>query len=224
MAQNPVMRGVDIERFVFFRSGYGRDPKQAYCYGRRLAGSRGISFRPLNFCYHTDGVNVWTVGGVLQGVDIGTFAVCDRGFRKLGRGERVPSGYAKDQVQVCYYGFEGRASALRAAEAATFESVGDCVFARDARRVFCRKKTLKKADPGTWRIVLGQYSRDAHRAFYDDREMPGVAPGRLSVHPLSEGWIQLAEAGGVFYRNDTVISEETYRQTVRKHNLPSKRG
>lgn len=209
-ASSPPIRGADPDTFVFYESGFAKDANWAYAYGRRLSKSNGATFRPLNYCYYTDGEQVWTIGGIVRTTRCASFRVLDRGYALMGSGRKSGQGYATDGEHVFYEGTEGKPSVLRGADPKTFVSAGDCKYGRDATKVYCRKAALKKADPKTWHQLdeFSCYSRDKDRAFYDNREMRGVNPDQLQIYV--DGVPPLARTMDKWFRCDLEITWEEF--------------
>lgn len=214
------IRGADPRTFVFYESGFAMDAKWAYQSGRRLAKSNGATFRPLNYCYYTDGQQVWTVGGVVPTTLVDAFRVLDRGYTVMGSGRKSAQGYATDGENVFYESTEGKPSILRGADPATFKSIGDCIYGRDARKVFCRKAALKKADPRTWRPLdeFSHYSRDKARVFYDNRVMPGVDPDELEV--IAHESRPLAKTKDAWFHSDREVTFDEFRKLMSSNQGP----
>jgi hypothetical protein len=135
--------------FRFYLGGFAKDAKACYSQGRNLTGANPETFRALNYCYASDGVRAWCIGGEFKDCDGATFEVLDDGDYDLGvRNLRAPYGYAKDATQVWYYSFDGKPNLVKKAEAATFRVLGN-QFAMDTPAVYAAGTTIRNADPKT---------------------------------------------------------------------------
>ena len=208
--------GAHTESFRFYLGSFGRDRKNCYSQSRRLAGGSGPTFRALNFAYATDGVSVWTKGGKVADADATSFVVCDDGMHDLGRGVRVPYGFGKDKDRVFYYDFDGKPNWVRKASPATFLSLNDGYFGKDAEFVFCGTATLPKTNVAQWRRIGGYYSRDDRRIYYFNREIREVDWASFEVVSTEKGWVQLARDKEHFYNNDRRIEAAEFEELVAK--------
>src|SRR5262245_41492649 len=146
------LAGAHAESFRFYRGSFGKDRKNCYCTSHIFAGGNGSTFRALNYTYATDGVSVWTMGGKVKDADAASFVVCDDGVCHLQPGDlRAPHGFGKDRERVYYYDYDGKPNWVRTASPATFVSLNDGYYGKDAGHVFCGRAVLPKADVVTWR-------------------------------------------------------------------------
>lgn len=175
------------ETFVYYNSLFAKDDKRCYIMYRELKGAQPDNFHVLNGCYATDYQAIWASNRRLELADGQTFEVCDDGLAKFdfdndwdwnreftdGIIKRVvltpvPAGYAKDSQQV-YYNFDGRIKIMPKADPATFVSMNDGIFAKDAHHVFHEARILPRANPAAWQKLTHGYSKDDKRIYYDNR-------------------------------------------------------
>jgi hypothetical protein len=205
---NPI-KGADAESFRCYLSGYAVDKKNCYSSGKRLKADRA-TFEVLNFTYSKDKNNVWAMGIRIPTADPKSFEVCDDGAFLLSDDDTlVWYGYGKDKNGVYYYDYDGKPTLLKKADPATFESLGDKLFGRDAQHVFINAAVLPKADPATWDVIAGGYSRDAKRVFFQKETLPAADPKRFKV--LTKGDAKLragCDHAGCFYFDMPIKREE----------------
>jgi hypothetical protein len=216
------LRGSDIETFRFYAGGFAKDARHCYCYHSRLTGANPATFRALNFTYATDGESVWTMGGKIKDAHAPSFVVCDDGAYDLGNGSRVPYGFGKDRERVFYFNFDGKANWVRKASSASFISLNDGHFGKDAQFVFCEAATLPKADVAHWQKIGGSYSRDHARVYYFSRHMRDADLSTFEVVPTGRNWMQLAKDKNHHYRNDGVVTEAEFNDDLAKCGGPTK--
>lgn len=216
----PVPRAY-AESLRFFRGSFGKDRKNCYCMNHKLAGGNGSTFRALNYTYATDGVFVWTMGGKVKEANAESFIVCDDGVHHLSGGVRVPYGFGKDKDRVFYYDFDGKPNWVRKASPATFVSLNDGHFGKDAHYVFCGIATLPKANVPQWRKIGGYYSKDDQRIYYFNRELREADYGSFEVVAMLYNWIQLAQDKTHFYNNDRIIEAAEFEQIIAKYKVGS---
>ena len=175
-----LVKGADIESFVQYEGGWGKDKNHCYSVGIRLKGADAKSFKILNLTYAKDNSNVWTLGGIIKDADVASFEICDSGKDSLGkmsdgksglRENFVAQGYGKDKKNVYYYNFDGKPHIVKTACPETFISLGDCLFGYDEKCVFSNGLKLQKSDPTTWKKFkdLYHYSKDKKNIYYFNR-------------------------------------------------------
>jgi hypothetical protein len=205
--------GADPETFRFYRGGFAKDRKNCYSGRSKLKGGNGSTFRALNFTYATDGAHVWTIAGEVKDADAASFVVCDDGVGYTSGGSRVPHGFGKDKDRVFYYDFDGKPNWVRKASPASFVSLNDGYYGKDAEYVFCGAATIPKADVEKWHRIGGHYSKDGRRVFYFNREMRGVDYDSFEVVPVPLQF-QLARDKDHLYNNDRVIDENQFNELI----------
>ena len=210
--------GADPANFEFFAGGFGRDGRHAWFLSSRLRGADGARFRALNFAWFSDGAGVWCVGGRVKDADGASFEACDAGVAWIN-GLPFPHSYGRDRERVFFYDFQGKASWVRKADPASFESLGDGAFGLDARHVFRGHAVLARADRGSWRKLGGYYSRDARRIFYDNRAIADADPESFRVVASRHGDTQLARDARTRWWNDQPVSDAYAEELWRREAL-----
>ena len=208
------VKGAQIESFRFYRNGFAKDRNHCYHLGRRLAGGNGSTFRSLNFCYVTDGVFVWTVGGKVKDADASTFAVCDDGFQDVGGGVRSAKGYAKDRNRVYYFSGYGKPNWIRKASPDSFVSLNLGYYGKDANHVFYERFTIARADVASWRMIGSDYSCDRKRVYYSGREIAGADSDSFEVVPTRWGYTRLVRDRNRYYALHTPIQADRFAELM----------
>jgi len=168
------------------------------------------SFEVLNFTYAKDKDNVWAMGIRIPTADPKTFEVCDDGAGRLSDDTLVWYGYGKDKNGVYYYDFDGKPTLLKKADPATFESLGDKLFGKDAEHVFIGEAVLPKADSKTWEVLAGAYSRDAKRVFCRKIALPGADPKRFQVLTKGDAKLRAGHDDNCWFYFDMPIKKDEY--------------
>jgi hypothetical protein len=203
----------DAHSFQFFLGGYAVDQKHCYCGAKKMKADRA-TFEVLNYTYTKDKENVWAMGVRIPTADAATFTVCDDGaYYYLSGGDPVWHGYGKDKNGVYYYDCEGKPKLLKKADPATFVSLGDKIFGKDANHVFYYTSVLPKADPATWGVIAGAYSRDAKRVFNCKDALPAaVDPQKFEVLLQGEAKFRAGHDGSHYFYFDMPITKDEYDQ------------
>lgn len=207
--RHPV-RGADPKTFRFYLGSFAKDAKHCYCQNKKLQGANPETFRALNYTYYTDGQSVWALGGKLEDCDAATFQVCDDGIeaQSLVPDQPLMYGYGKDKDRVYYYDFSGKPKWVRKAAAASFVSLNDGIFGKDAKYVFCGTSPIPKADVATWQPLGSNYSADIQRVFYFNREID--VADRPSFCVVPHRIVKLAKDRHRYYCNDEVVTKDAF--------------
>jgi hypothetical protein len=154
----------DLDSFIIYSEDipWAKDKKTVYCESSRFRNADKDTFEALNYSFVKDKLNVWTMNGKINGVDIKTFEVCDSGKVHTGNtafddGKLLkiirPMGYGKDKNNVYYYnGNDVKAykpKIVNGALSGTFISMDDGHFGYDEHSVYFTNKKLKNANPKT---------------------------------------------------------------------------
>lgn len=199
------IRGADVASFRFYLGSFAKDCRNCYCTSSRLSGGNGATFRALNFCYASDGQNVWTMGGRIKDVDANSFVVCDDGYLTLGSDTRVPYGFGKDNSRVYYYDRAGKPKWVRRADPKSFQSLNDGYYGKDDSFVFCRVATLPGAKVEHWHRIGRGYSRDGRNVYCENRRISGADHDSFEVVRTEDGYPELAKDKNHFYMTDRVV-------------------
>jgi hypothetical protein len=205
------IKGADASSFRYFLGGYGIDVKACYSSGKRLRDADLKTFQVLNFTYAKDKQNVWAMGIRIPTAVARSFVVCDDGAHQYDDSDMIVwCGYGKDERGVYYYDYDGKPTLLKKVDPATFVSLGDKTFAKDANHVFLGAAVLPKADPATWEVIAGVYSRDAKRLYWRKVALPGVNPKKFRVLTKGEAKLRAGGDGETWYFDDLQIKRDEY--------------
>lgn len=179
-----------------------------------IVGAEPDSFEALDATYARDRSTVYVSGGPLTGADAATFELLDRqGFARdrhhvyrndhrlsddPDHFELLDAGLAKDSHAV--YWPDGRVLSDDPAHFIVVSTKDHYLFTKDRGAVHVNGNPIAGADPATFAVLQGGYSRDAGRVFYFDRQIAGA--DTASLHPLDGPYA--ADAARVYWMG-TVI-------------------
>jgi hypothetical protein len=149
--------GADPASFHAFDQTYARDKTTVYYVGHPLAGADAPSFHPLNRPgFAADRGHVYRNDHILSD-DPAHFTLLD-------------SDLSKDSAAV--YWSDGHVFSTDPTHFMIISSNDHYLFAKDARAVYVNGNAVPGADPATFRVLRGAYSRDDGRVFYFDAAIP----------------------------------------------------
>jgi len=219
------VKGADIESFVQYPGGWGKDKKHCYLVGSRLQNADLTTFEVLNFTFAKDNTSAWTLGGRID-IDSDTFEVCDSGANvniAIIAGEQytltTPYGYAKDKNAVYHYDYSGKTNIVKKAIPQSFVSLNDSRFGYDEKSVFCKISVLPKANPKTWKKLHDDYyySRDGNRIYYFNRLMKDADAESFEIlvtPDLFRNPGQYARDKNNYYLNDNIHPETEIKKMI----------
>lgn len=198
----------DKESFRLFRNGiFAKDRLHCYWLDSRLKGVNPQTFRPLNFAFMTDDTRIWTMNGLVKGVDTTTFEVLDDGYAFQSETFRLPFGFARDRKRVFHVDCNGKVIWVRRADPASFEVLGDG-FGRDKDRVFFAEDALPWVRVTHWERLSGLYSRDDRRVYHG----PAMLDADVATfHVLPDGSAHDKDDQRTFYGNYSVRPDLTHK-------------
>lgn len=206
----------DPATFVALTDAWGIDDDAVYVqYSRRRKIDRG-SFRLLNPVFGVDKHAVYEWRGAIKNADPRSFEALDAGTVVSDSellSEIVYVSYARDKQSVWFQDqMAGRASALKSADPATFQSFRNG-YGADATTVYYGKLKLNNSDPASW-IYLGRgFSMDHARVWFLNRELKGVRRENFFVVKLPTT-MGLATDGNRWFRNDSEIEEAQFAKLL----------
>jgi hypothetical protein len=176
------VKRADLDSFIVYPGDneWAKDKNTVYCRSGPWRKADKDTFEALNYSFVKDKLNVWTLNGKIDGVDIKTFEVCDSGKIHLrdstinGKLFKIiiEVGYGKDKNNVYYneiYDKVYKPKTLNGAIPETFVSLDNGYFGYDENSVYFENKKIKKANPKTWKLFKKGclYSKDKH-IYYKD--------------------------------------------------------
>lgn len=183
-----VVADADVKTFVFplakGDSGFAKDAKHVFLQGRVISGADPATFEVFHNHYTRDAKNVY-IGREVFCDDAANFSV-------------VSSNFVKNSHSVYSSGSSGRAEVV-SKDVANFREISNeehHSFCVDSTQVFVNGNELRGAQPQTFKILGGAYSRDAAQCFYFDKPMP---PGTdmATLEPLAGGYAK--DRGRAYY-------------------------
>jgi DKNYY family len=202
-----LVRGAHVDSFRFYRGYFAKDRNNCYGMNSKFTGGNGSTFRALNFTYATDGRFVWTFLGQVKDADAASFVVCDDGvfnYPNDPNGHRAPHGFGKDKTRVYYFDSDGKPNWVRKAAPASFVSLNDGFFGKDANFAFFGRSVLPKADVSRWRPTGGYYSADDSRVYWTNRQIREAHAATFEVLP-GKDIHRLAKDKDRYYSGDKVL-------------------
>lgn len=183
------MADADAKTFTFpLPKGEGvslaKDAKHVFLQGRVIPGADPATFEIFEGRFTRDAKNVYA-GHEVYCDDPANFEVVSINFVKNSH-----SVYGSDK--------QGRTTVV-SKDVANFRLISDVdhhSFCMDSTRVFVNGNVLPGAEPGSFRVLGGAYSRDATKSYYFNELMP---PGTdvESLKPLAGGYAK--DRGRAYY-------------------------
>ncbi|MGE0217829.1 DKNYY domain-containing protein [Mycolicibacterium sp.] len=162
-----------------------------------VEGADAATFEVFDRTYARDRARVYINGHLLDGAHAGSFELLDRpGFAKdsarvYQHDQPISSDpdhfvlldhdLAKDSISV--YWSDGTVLSRDPDHFIVVSDREHYLFAKDSTTVFVNGNPLPDADPTSFRVLQGAYSRDDERAYYFDEEIRGADAATL--HPLA---------------------------------------
>jgi hypothetical protein len=218
------IKNADLDSFIIYDVDipWAKDKKTVYCQSSIFRNADKDTFEALNYSFVKDKLNVWTMNGKIDNVDIKTFVVCDGGKVHIkdtaidGKLFKIirPMGYGKDKNNVYYYnGNDVKAykpKIVTGALPGTFVSMDDGNFGYDENSVFYRNKKLKNANSKTWGLFEAGcwYSRDKKVYYGGDIIKEADAETFEPIGKLKT----FAKDKNNYYNADRIISKEHFEK------------
>ena len=218
------IKKADLDSFVVYPEyiPWAKDKKTVYRQSYPFGKVDKDTFKVLNYSFVKDKLNVWTLNGKMDKVDIKTFEVCDSGKVHIrdgmldGRLIKVilSMGYGKDKDNVYYYNQEDekayKPKIVNGALPDTFVSMDNGRFGHDANCVYYQNKKLKGANPKTWKLFKAEslYSKDK-KVYYKDQIIQGAD---VETFELIGKLTTFARDKNNYYNVDRVILKEEFEK------------
>lgn len=163
-----VIEGADPITFEFLEIGYAKDKNFVYFGSEKTLDADVNTFVVVDYNYSKDKQAMYYKGKLLANVNPDFFEV-------------LRCGFIKDNLNVFFVRQNGESVILDGADVASFKIIENTCYAKDKESVFFNNSgyrfesfgKIEGADPETFEVISGGYTKDATKVYYNGVNIKG---------------------------------------------------